>query len=142
MPVPPATTGRSDSRGPRRQHDLLRRQSDPPADWSEVPFVGESYTGYVEPGYAPVAFTVADGSSWLFNGTGLSDGEKVPGLLLSDFDQFQPGESPPNLQILAHSPMPRDEVQSNVSDPASDTSYYRSRIGGRAVRHRVGVLDP
>lgn len=98
--------------------------SDPPAAWSEVPFTGESYTGYVESGEPPVPYVVYDGSSWLFQGTGLTTGSKVPGLLTSDFDQVDPGLSPPNVQILAHSPMPRWETQTNVDDPASDTTYY------------------
>lgn len=112
-----------DLTGPARQV-TGNTWSDPPADWSEVPFVGENYTGYLRPGYRPAPYVVADGSSWLFAGTGLSTGSEVPGLLLSDFDQVEPGVSPANVQILAHSPMPRGEVQTNVSDPASDTSYY------------------
>lgn len=98
--------------------------SDPPASWSEVPFVGGNYTGYVRPGEKPVPYLVADGSSWLYAGTGLRTGSSVPGLLVSDFDQVEPGVSPSNIEVLAHSPMPRDEVQTNVDDPASDTTYY------------------
>jgi hypothetical protein len=98
--------------------------SDPPASWSEVPFVGENYTGYLRPGETPVSYVVHDGASWLFAGTGLQTGSTIPGLLVSDFDQVQPGVSPQNVEILAHSPMPSRGVQSNVRDPASDTSYY------------------
>jgi hypothetical protein len=107
--------------------------SDPPASWSEVPFTGENYTGYVRAGDAPVPYVVYDGSSWLFKGTGLTSGSGIPGLLTSDFDQVQPGVSPANVQILAHSPMPIGEVQTNVSDPASDTSYYTDPKSGAGV---------
>jgi hypothetical protein len=107
--------------------------SNPPASWSEVPFVGENYTGYVRPGGTPVAYTVFDGASWLFAGTGLQTGSQVPGLLVSDFDQVQPGVSPANVRVLAHSPMPVGEVQSNVRDPASDTSYYTDPKSGAGV---------
>ncbi|HET6874379.1 MAG TPA: N,N-dimethylformamidase beta subunit family domain-containing protein [Acidimicrobiales bacterium] len=107
--------------------------SDPPASWSQVPFVGEQYTGYVEPGYKPVDLVVYDGSSWLFAGTGLKSGDKVPGLLVSDFDQVEPGMSPDNVEVLAHSPMPRREVQSNVRNPASDAAYWTDARSGAGV---------
>jgi hypothetical protein len=109
--------------------------SDPPADWSEVPFVGEEYTGYVLPDENPVGYRVYDGQSWLFTGTGLGTGDEIPGLLVSDFDQVAPGISPDNVQILAHSPMPRRGVQTFVSKPASDTSYYTD------AKSNAGVFD-
>ncbi|HTT86603.1 MAG TPA: N,N-dimethylformamidase beta subunit family domain-containing protein, partial [Acidimicrobiales bacterium] len=48
--------------------------SSPPANWPETPFVGEAYSGYLEPRVAPVPFVVADASAWIFKGTGLHDG--------------------------------------------------------------------
>ena len=107
--------------------------SDAPADWSEVPFVGANYTGYVRPDDKPVPYRVYDGNSWLFAGTGLSTGSEIPGLLVSDFDQFEPGVSPDNVDILAHSPMPLSEVQTNVRRPASDTTYYSDPESGAGV---------
>jgi hypothetical protein len=109
--------------------------ADPPASWSQVPFVGGNYTGYVRPNDKPVAFVVSEGSSWLFAGTGLTTGSSIPGLLVSDFDQVQPGVSPSNIEVLGHSPMPRSEVQSNVQDPASDATYYTD------ARSNAGVFD-
>jgi hypothetical protein len=107
--------------------------ADAPSGWSEVPFVGEEYSGYVRPGEAAVAFVVGDSSSWLFTGTGLRSGQAIPGLLASDFDQVQPGVSPANEQIMAHSPMPLDEVQTNVGRPASDTAYHTDPTSGAGV---------
>ena len=107
--------------------------SSPPANSSEVPFVGANYTGYTKPGEAPVPLVVADASAWLFSGTGLRDGSTVAGLLWSDFDQFDPGLSPRNTEILTHSPMPLNEVQTNVSAPASDTTYYTDPTSGAGV---------
>ena len=107
--------------------------SDAPADWSQVPFVGANYTGYVRPRDKPVPYKVYDGSSWLFAGTGLASGSEIPGLLVSDFDQFEPGVSPKNVAILAHSPMPLSEVQTNVRNPASDTTYYTDPGSGAGV---------
>ena len=107
--------------------------SSPPTSWSEVPFVGENYTGFVEPGDPAVPFVVSQASGWLYQGTGLHDGSEIPGLLVSDFDQFDPGLSPANLQIFSHSPMPRAEVQTNVSFPASDSTYYTDRTSDAGV---------
>ena len=107
--------------------------SDAPANWSEVPFVGANYTGYVRPGDKPVPYRVYDGSSWLFAGTGLDTGSEIPGLLVSDFDQFDRGVSPKNVDVLAHSPMPLSEVQTNVRSPASDTTYYTDPVSGAGV---------
>jgi hypothetical protein len=105
----------------------------PPASWPETPFVGADYTGYLKPGEPPAPFVVADASAWLFAGTGLHDGSQIPGLLVSDFDQFERGASPANTQILAHSPMPQGKVETSVADPASDTTYYGDPTSGAGV---------
>jgi hypothetical protein len=107
--------------------------SDPPASWSEVPFVGENYAGYLEPDDAPVALVVSDASAWIYRGTGLRDGSSVPGLLDSDFDQVVPGDHPSNIEILSHSPMPRQEVQTQRSAPYSDMTYYTDPKSGAGV---------
>jgi hypothetical protein len=59
----------------------------------------------------------------------------VPGLLDSDFDQWSPGSSPANVEILAHSPMPRAQSQTNVAAPASDVTYYTDPTS------KAGVFD-
>jgi hypothetical protein len=107
--------------------------SDPPASWSEVPFVGEEYTGYVEPGQKAVPMVVLRAHSWLFAGTGLESGQSLPGLLVSDFDQVDPNQAPADEEILAHSPMPMREVQTNVRDPASDVAYWTDARSGAGV---------
>lgn len=109
--------------------------SDPPSSWSEVPFIGEQYTGYVRPNDKPVPYVVGESSSWLYTGTGLQTGQDIPGLLVSDFDQVQPGVSPPDEEILAHSPMPIREVQTNVRTPAADTGYWTD------PKSNAGVFD-
>lgn len=109
--------------------------SSPPANWSEVSFVGESYAGYLEPGASPVPFVVADPSAWIFKGTGLTEGSSIPGVLLSDFDQYDPGMHPANLEILGHSPIPDRDVQTSRRDIASDMTYYTDPISD------AGTLD-
>jgi hypothetical protein len=107
--------------------------SSPPANWSEVPFVGANYTGYIEPGDRPVPMVVTDAASWLLQGTGLQDGSSIPGALQGDFDQYDPGLSPANVQIFAHSPMPTSETQTNTATPASDITYYTDPSTGAGV---------
>ena len=100
----------------------------PPADWSEVGFVGENYVGFVEPGNRPVPFVVADASAWIFKGTGLSDGSSVPGVIATDLDEFDPYDYPVNVEILGHSPVPLKEAISELGDSQgfldSDMTYW------------------
>jgi hypothetical protein len=100
----------------------------PPADWSEVGFVGENYVGFVEPGMKAVPFVVADASAWIFKGTGLSDGSSVARVVATDLDEFDPYDHPADVQILGHSPVPLNEVISELGDSQgfldTDMTYY------------------
>ena len=100
----------------------------PPADWSEVGFVGENYVGFVEPGNRPVPFVVADASAWIFEGTGLSDGSSVPGVIATDLDEFDPYDYPTDVEILGHSPVPLRIAMSDQGDSQgflySDMTYW------------------
>jgi len=113
--------------------------SSPPANWSEDSFVGSAYAGFLEPNAAPADFTVADGSAWVFNGTGLQTGSKIPGLLRSDFDHFETSTHPPNEEILAHSRIPLNQAQSQIGVSQggvySDMTYYTNPTSG------AGILD-
>jgi hypothetical protein len=107
--------------------------SSPPADWSETPFVGETYSGYLEPGEPSVPLVVTDAAAWLYRGTGLHDGSVLPSVLDSDFDQVDPMSHPADLQILAHSPMPATGVQTSSRVPYSDMTYYTDPASGAAI---------
>jgi hypothetical protein len=78
-------------------------------------------------GSAPLE--VWDGSSWLFKGTGLGDGQSVPGVIESDIDHIDPNANiPPGLTVLAHSPVPLSESYTNQGawggNTYADTTYY------------------
>jgi hypothetical protein len=101
----------------------------------ESELIGVMYQSYG--GNAP--FVVADASSWVFAGTGLSNGEhlsaltknsKATDLVGSEFDGFEPtlARAPGPLQILGHSPTGSESGQA-----FSDMSYY-------AVPHKGGVF--
>jgi hypothetical protein len=79
----------------------------PPTNWSQVPFVGEEYSGYINLNEPNVPFVVYDASAWIFKGTGLQNGASLPGVVGSDIDHLAlGGGSPSNIQVLGHSPDP------------------------------------
>jgi hypothetical protein len=90
-----------------------------PADWEPSSLVAASYIGYDNGTSAPLVDSAP--SSWLWAGTGLRAGAQIPGVLLGDFQAYQPSDpNPPNVEILAHSPV---EVEFHGAEYA-DTSYY------------------
>jgi hypothetical protein len=102
--------------------------SSPPSNWSENSFVGQAYSGYLEPGTGSVPFVVFDPSAWIFKGTGLRAGSAVPAVINSDFDHMDPTALPPGLQVLGHSPVPLAEAYTNQgkwgANTYSDMTYY------------------
>jgi hypothetical protein len=109
--------------------------SNAPASWPEYDFVGDTYSGFLEPGLH-TGFKVADASAWVFAGTGLRNGDVVPGVIASDVDQFDQGAGQPaDDQVFGHSPISASLGQSNTSPWFSDMTYYTSASTG------AGVLD-
>ncbi len=113
--------------------------SSPPADWSEVGFVGENYVGFVEPGEPSFPFVVADADAFIFKGTGLANGSKVPGVIATDLDEFDSGDYPANLEILGHSPVPLQDAISEEGDLQgyldSDMTYWSD------TKSHAGIFD-
>ncbi len=76
-------------------------------DQAQTAFTGEMYSGLIPPGKPQVPLVVADGSSWLFKGTGLQTGSAIPAAVGSDFDHINPRVAiPSNVEVLGHSPIP------------------------------------
>ncbi|MFC7755135.1 N,N-dimethylformamidase beta subunit family domain-containing protein [Tsukamurella soli] len=109
----------------------------PPASWPEDQFVGESYNGFLEPSAPAAALTVSDSRAWIFAGTGLRDGQQVPGVIRSDVDSLEPGLSDPaDVQVFAHSPLDAAQAQprTRIGDTFySDMTYYTDPEGHAAV---------
>lgn len=94
-----------------------------PVPMPESEFLGTMYQSYG--GKGPLL--VADAASFVFAGTGLRNGDHIPGIVGSEFDGFEPGLSGPrNVEILGHSPT------TSVSGRLySDMTYYtRAGAGG------------
>jgi N,N-dimethylformamidase beta subunit-like, C-terminal len=101
----------------------------PPTNWSASSFLGQIYSGFLDVGEPNAPLVVWDASSWLFKGTNLQNGSAVPGVINSDFEHLDPaGPSQPNLQVLAHSPIPLSTAYTNQGhwngDTYADTTYY------------------
>jgi hypothetical protein len=109
--------------------------SNPPSSWPEYDFVGDVYSGFLEPGVHS-GFTVSDASAWVFDGTGLRNGDVVPGVVASDVDQFEQADGQPaNDQIFGHSPISASLGQHNTVPWFSDMTYYTN------ASTDAGVID-
>ncbi|HLI15535.1 MAG TPA: N,N-dimethylformamidase beta subunit family domain-containing protein [Acidimicrobiales bacterium] len=98
----------------------------PPDPRPESELIGSMYQSYQNP---PVRtpLVVVDASSFVYAGTGLADGDEVPGVVGSEFDAFEPGlPGPRDVEILAHSPTP----DATGAPSHSDATYYTERGGG------------
>lgn len=109
--------------------------SNAPSSFPEYDFVGDTYAGFLEPGLH-VGFKVTDANSWVFQGTGLHNGDVVPGVIASDVDKFDTVYGQPaNDQVLAHSSIPANLGQTSIGAFFSDMTYYTDPASG------AGVLD-
>lgn len=113
--------------------------SSPPTKLSPTPLTGEVYSGYMDPGSAPLPLVVWAYDSWLFSRTGLKRGGQVPGVIDSDIDHVDAALSPANLQVLAHSPVPLSETYTNQGRwgglTYADTTYFSDPTS------KAGVFD-
>ena len=95
---------------------------DGPDPRPECALIGVEYTAYGGRG----DLVVADAGSFVFAGTDLRNGGRIQNILGSEFDSYVPKRpSPPNLQILCHSPTP-----SALGPATADMSYYTRHGGG------------
>jgi hypothetical protein len=69
---------------------------------------------------------VADSTAWVFEGTGLTDGDRLPRIVGPEYDRYNSASpAPGNIQILAHSP-----VRCRGQASYSDMTYYTADSGG------------
>jgi hypothetical protein len=99
---------------------------DPPNSNPESSLIGVIYEGY--PTDAP--FVVASPSSWVYAGTGVSQGDSFPHLVGVEYDRVNPAYPVPRpIEVLSHSPL-----TCNGASSYGDSAYYTHASG-------AGVYD-
>jgi hypothetical protein len=94
---------------------------DAPSNNPESALVGN----YYECNPVTADWVVADASSWMFEGSGFANGDKVPGMVGNEYDRVTPeAPTPKTIQVLAHSP-----VTCRKAESFADTTYYSADSG-------------
>ncbi|MDQ6798463.1 MAG: hypothetical protein M3011_10695 [Actinomycetota bacterium] len=115
---------------------------EPPVNRPESSLVGD----YYQCNPAKADMVVSDPSAWVFAGTGLAAGDKLPGLIGIEFDRYDPSApAPPGpVQVLTHSP-----VTCKGEATYSDMTYYSAPSGAGVFATGTGwvprlnkVCDP
>ena len=124
--------------GPQRQQVNYRVAKDDPlygvddeqvtTSWRESPharpessLIGQQYE--CNPVDAPMVIVKA--SSWIFEGTGLQNGDKLPHIVLGEYDRVMPDSpTPENVEVVAHSPLTCGGRRS-----FADMTYYTAPSG-------------
>jgi hypothetical protein len=109
------------SQDPLTASETTVRFCDPPLDWPQDPLVGLS-TDYNSRLGVEGDVIVSDASNWVFDGTGLSNGDHLEHFLGQEVDTR--GVSPPGLQILAETPF-----QSPGGSGIAQMSVYQASSG-------------
>jgi hypothetical protein len=97
---------------------------DPPTNKPESVIIGDLYQ--CNPVRADMV--VADGSNWLFSGTGLRNGDRLAGVVGEEYDRYDSRfAGPRNVEILTHSPLTCRGLKDH-----SDATYY-SAVSGAGI---------
>jgi len=97
---------------------------EPPSPDPESSLIGTLYEGY--PAVAP--YVVAAPGSWVFAGTGVAEGARLPNLVGVEYDRVNPAYPVPRpIQVLSHSPLVCQRAAS-----FGDSAYY-THPGGAGV---------
>ncbi len=108
------------------QNDALVTVNWPQAPVSrpEAELIGSTYQDID----ARADLVVTDPTSWVLDGVGLPAGNRLPGVVLGEFDRYVPHASgPANLDVIAHSVVP------NRGNNYSDITWYTVPAGGGGV---------
>jgi len=100
-----------------------------PLNRPEQTLLGEMYAGNWEPRLGGFPWVVADAASWVFAGTGLKDGDRLPGLVGYEYDKVDAHfPAPHGLEILASSPVVDVSKQHDVSHATLYTAASDARV--------------
>jgi hypothetical protein len=109
------------SADPQTAPETTVRFCDPPVNWPQDPLVGLS-TDYNSRLGVDGDVIIADASNWVFNGTGLRNGDRLENFLGPEVDTR--GLSPAGLQILTETPF-----QSPGGSGVAQMSIYQAGSG-------------
>ncbi len=96
---------------------------DGPVPRPEEQLVGSQYQDVA----AHADMVVVDAGSWVFAGTGVTDGQHLPLVVEGEYDRYEPGlaGAPADVTVLAHSP-----VLNRGPGRFADMTYYSAPGGG------------
>ena len=112
---------------------------EPPLNRPESTLVGAFY----QCNPVKADFVVADASAWVFTGTGLRTGDRIPGLVGPEYDRYDVNAPlPPGpVQVLGHSPL-----RCGGGPSYADMTYYSTPSGAGVVATGtnwwISRLDP
>ncbi|MDP9074333.1 MAG: hypothetical protein M3N98_09200 [Actinomycetota bacterium] len=111
--------------------DVTVNWRDPPNSNPESQLIGDFYQ--CNPVRADMV--VADPTNWLFAGTGAYPGQRLPNVVGSEYDRYDPRvPGPTNVEILTHSP-----VTCHGSPDYADATYYSVASGAGVFA--TGTID-
>jgi hypothetical protein len=94
---------------------------DAPSNRPESSLIGQMY----ECNPVKADMVIGDASAWMFDGSGLKDGDKLPNAVGNEYDRVMPeAPTPSNIQVVAHSP-----VSCGGKKSFADATYYTHPSG-------------
>ncbi|MCU1456085.1 MAG: hypothetical protein JWL73_177 [Actinomycetia bacterium] len=125
-------------RSARLDPDTGKDNAQVTTSWREAPAARpeSSLTGVLyECNPVNVDGVVADASSWVFAGSGLQNGDRIPGMVGSEYDRVTPQvATPASIQVLFHSPLTCRGHHS-----FSDAAYYTAPSGAGVFSTGTGA---
>lgn len=125
-------------RSARLDPDTGKDNAQVTTSWREAPAARpeSSLTGVLyECNPVNVDGVVADATAWMFAGSGVRNGDHIPGLIGSEYDRVIPQvATPPSIQVLFHSPLTCRGKRSY-----SDASYYTAPSGAGVFSTGTGA---
>jgi N,N-dimethylformamidase beta subunit-like, C-terminal/Concanavalin A-like lectin/glucanases superfamily len=82
---------------PVKDATTTSRWRDAPLNRPEQQLMGGMTTGQQPDGVPPAAYVVTNSSNWIYAGTGLRDGDKIPGVVGYEADRYINGQTPPTV---------------------------------------------
>jgi hypothetical protein len=111
---------------------------DPPDADSESSLTGQAYDCFIRGSNRPMIVT--NPSGWVWSGTGVRQGEELPGVIGPETDQVDQSQpTPKGIQVFAHSPVTCNGPP--VFSGNGDVTYYTAGSTAGAGAGGAGVFD-